>query len=105
VVINTSSSLSPPEPPKPIILAGLSLPPATISDLFARASSELKLQLIRFPTVGEYLCFTGEEFVSWLNQNVEGFGGGVDRAERAAHELTEREGLLRLIGSETLLSP
>ena len=80
LVINTSSSPSPPEPPEPIMLAGLSLPPAAISDLLARASSELKLQPIRVPIVGEYLCFTGEEFVTWLNQNVEGFGGGVDRA-------------------------
>jgi len=58
----------------------------------------LRLQPIRFPLVGEYLCFTGEEFVGWLNQNVEGFDGGVDRAEEAARELTEREGLLRRIG-------
>jgi len=98
LVINTSSSPSPPEPPEPIMLAGLSLPPAAISDLLARASSELKLQPIRVPIVGEYLCFTGEEFVTWLNQNVEGFGGSIDRAEQAAQELTEREGLLRRIG-------
>ncbi|KAI0305821.1 hypothetical protein B0F90DRAFT_1693763 [Multifurca ochricompacta] len=98
LVIKTSSSPAPPEPPEPILLAGLSLPPAAISDLLTRASAELKLRPIRFPIVGEYLCFTGEEFVIWLNENVQGFGGSFDRAEQAARELTERDGLLRRIG-------
>ena len=49
--------------------------------------------------LGEYTdCFTGEEFVAWLNLNVPGFGGNLDRAEDAARELTERDGLLRRIG-------
>lgn len=98
LVIKTSSSPSPPEPPEPILLAGLSLPPAAVSDLLTRASTELKLQSIRVPIVGEYLCFTGEQFVVWLNENVQGFGGSFDRAEQAARELTERDGLLRRIG-------
>ena len=87
-----------PELPEPILLAGLSLPPATVSDLLSRASSELKLRPIRVPILGEYNCFTGEEFVNWLNANVQGFGGNIDLVEQAAQELTEREGLLRRIG-------
>lgn len=54
---------------------------------------------MRFPLLGEYPdCFTGEEFVAWLNENVQGFGGSLDRAEDAAKELTERDNLLRRIG-------
>ena len=96
--IKTSQS-SLPEPPEPILLAGLSLPPTAVSELLSRASSELNLRPIRIPILGEYNnCFTGEEFVHWLNKDVQGFGGEVDRAEQAARELTEREGLLRRIG-------
>jgi hypothetical protein len=98
LIIKTSSSPSPPGPPEPILLAGLALPPAAVSDLLTRASSELKLQSIRFPIFGEYLCFTGDEFVVWLKENVQGFGDSFDRAEQAARELTERDGLLRRIG-------
>ena len=81
-----------------MLLAGLSLPPAAVSDLLSHASTELKLQTIRFPIVGEYQVFTGEDFVAWLNVNVQGFGGSFERAEEAARELTERDGLLRRIG-------
>ena len=94
-----TSPLSPPEPPEPILLAGLSLPPTAVSELLSRASSELNLRPIRIPIIGEYNnCFTGEEFVHWLNKDVQGFGGELERAEQAARELTEREGLLRRIG-------
>ena len=98
LAIKTSpSSLA--EPPEPILLAGLSLPPTAVSELLSRASSELNLRPIRIPILGEYNnCFTGEEFVHWLNKDVQGFGGELDRAEQAARELTEREGLLRRIG-------
>ncbi|KAI9458178.1 hypothetical protein BJY52DRAFT_1270186 [Lactarius psammicola] len=89
---------APPEPSEPMLLAGLSLPPAAVSDLLSRASTELKLQSISFPFVGEYQCFTGEDFAAWLNVNVQGFGGSFERAEEAARELTERDGLLRRIG-------
>ncbi|KAF5351573.1 hypothetical protein D9758_007222 [Tetrapyrgos nigripes] len=89
----------PPMPPEPMLLAGLSLPPVAISQLLTRAASELNLRSVRFPLLGEYPgCFTGEEFVVWLNENVQGFGGSLDRAEDAAKELTERDGLLRRIG-------
>jgi hypothetical protein len=94
-----TSPLLVPEPPEPILLAGLSLPPTAVSELLSRASSELNLRSIRIPILGEYNnCFTGEEFVHWLNKDVQGFGGELDRAEQAARELTEREGLLRRIG-------
>ncbi|KAH9074720.1 hypothetical protein EDB83DRAFT_2352927 [Lactarius deliciosus] len=96
--IKASSPTAPPEPSEPMLLAGLSLSPAAVSDLLSRASAELKLQSISFPIVGEYQCFTGEDFVAWLNVNVQGFGGSFERAEEAAKELTERDGLLRRIG-------
>jgi hypothetical protein len=67
--------------------------------LLLRAATELKPRSIRFPLLGEYSdCFTGDEFVAWLNTNVSDFDGNLDRAEDAARELTERDGLLRRIG-------
>ncbi|KAH0582749.1 Rho-GTPase-activating protein 8 [Termitomyces sp. J132] len=95
------SPLNPPAslPPTPILLAGLALSPASVSQLLVRAAAELPLRPVRFPLLGEYPdCFNGEEFVSWLNANVPGFGGNLDVAEDAARDLTEREGLLRRIG-------
>lgn len=88
-----------PETPAPILLAGLSMQPSAISALLTRAKAELPLRAVRFPLLGEYQeCFHGEEFVAWLNQNVQGFGGNLDKAEEAARELTERDNLLRRIG-------
>jgi len=85
--------------PQPILLAGLSLPPIAISQLLARAATELPLRPVRFPLIGEYQdAFTGDEFVSWLQENVQGLGGSLDRAEEAARDLTERDGLLRRLG-------
>jgi len=93
------ASPMPPMPPSPVLLAGLSLPPVAISQLLTRAAAELPLRPVRFPLLGEYQdCFTGEELVAWLNENVQGFGGSLDRAEDAARDLTERDGLLRRIG-------
>ncbi|KAK0202951.1 hypothetical protein DFS33DRAFT_1343865 [Desarmillaria ectypa] len=89
----------PPFPEPPMLLAGLSLPPAAVSQLLSKAAIELNLRPVRVPLLGEYQdCFTGEEFVAWLNENVHGFGGSLDRAEEAAKDLTERDGLLRRIG-------
>jgi hypothetical protein len=99
LTVATSTSPIPPMPAPPIVIAGLSLPPSAISQLLTRAASELPLRPIRFPLLGEYRdCFTGEEFVTWLKENVHGFGGSLDRSEDAARDLTEREGLLRRIG-------
>jgi len=97
--VEIPSSPTPPMPPPPILLAGLSLPVAAISQLLTRAAAELPLRPVRFPLLGEYQdAFTGEEFVAWLNENVQGFGGSLDRSEEAARDLTEREGLLRRLG-------
>ncbi|KAL0953557.1 hypothetical protein HGRIS_004778 [Hohenbuehelia grisea] len=86
-------------PPEPILLAGLSFTPASLSQLLMSATKELQLRPVRFPLLGEYQdCFSGEEFVAWLNESVPGFGGDLDRAEDAARDLTERDGLLRRIG-------
>ncbi len=83
----------------PILLAGLALAPAAVSQLLARAAAELPLRSVRFPLLGEYNdAFTGEEFVSWLQDNVQGLGGSLDRAEEAAKDLAQREGLLRRLG-------
>lgn len=83
----------------PIVIGGLAFPPQALSQLLNRASTELPLRKIRFPILGEYSdCFSGEEFVVWLKDNVQGFGGKLDAAEEAAIELTEREDALRRIG-------
>lgn len=95
----TTLPLPPPPPTAPILLAGLSMQPSAVSALLKRASTELNLHPVRFPLLGEYQdCFNGEEFVAWLNANVPGFGGNLDKAEDAARELTERDNLLRRIG-------
>ncbi|GJJ11361.1 hypothetical protein Clacol_005593 [Clathrus columnatus] len=88
-----------PPPPQPIIIGGLAFPPRSLSQLLDRAASELPLRKVRFPILGEYTdCFSGEEFVVWLKDNVQGFGGKLDAAEQAAIDLTEREDALRRIG-------
>ncbi|KAF7294424.1 hypothetical protein MKEN_01434900 [Mycena kentingensis (nom. inval.)] len=109
VIIASPPPMSPLLPPKldipgapappPMLLAGLSFSPTAVSQLLTRAAAELPLRPVRFPLIGEYPdCFTGEEFVAWLNENVPGFGGSLDRAEQAARDLTERDNLLRRIG-------
>lgn len=66
---------------------------------FSPRVAELKLRSVRFPLLGEYPdYFTGEDFVAWLNANVPGFDGNLDRAEDAARGLTERGNLHRHIG-------
>ena len=93
-----TSSAAPP-PPTPILLAGLSLPPSAVSSLLTRAAAELPLRPVHFTLIGEYPdCFSGSEFVEWLNKNVPGFGGNIDLAEEGARDLTERDGLLRRVG-------
>lgn len=95
----TSASSTVPLPAAPILLAGLSLSPSAVSNLLTRAAVELPLRPVRFPLIGEYSdCFSGSEFVEWLNKNVPGFGGNIDLAEEGARDLTERDGLLRRVG-------
>lgn len=85
--------------PPPIVIGNLPFPPRALSSLLDRAAAELPLRTVRFPILGEYPdCFSGEEFVGWLKDNVEGFGGKLDAAEQAAIDLTEREDALRRIG-------
>lgn len=113
VVVSSPPPMSPPLPPAQItaepsvallpspsiLLAGLSMQPSAVSALLKRAATELELRPIRVPLLGEYQdCFSGDDFVAWLNLNVPGFGGNLDKAEDAARELTERDNLLRRIG-------
>jgi hypothetical protein len=87
------------QPLAPILLAGLALSPAAISSLLLQASKELKTTTVKLPFIGDYKdCFTGADFVDFLRAKVPGFGDSVERAEEAARDLTEREGLLRRIG-------
>jgi hypothetical protein len=82
----------------PILLAGIAMPPAAVSALLRRAQAELPLRPVRLPILGEYPdCFTGEELVNWLRDNVEAFSGDLDLAADAARELGQ-EGLMRRIG-------
>ena len=84
--------------PAPILLAGIAMPPAAVSALLRRAQAELPLRPVRLPILGEYPdCFTGEELVNWLRDNVEAFGGDLDLAADAARDLAQ-DGLMRRIG-------
>lgn len=95
LVINPAA---PPSAP-PIMVAGVSFTAQELSDLLTRAKAELPLRAVRFPLLGEYQdAFTGEEFTTWLRENVKAFDGNLDRAEDAARELTEKQGLLRRLG-------
>ncbi|KAI0367057.1 hypothetical protein BV20DRAFT_1093145 [Pilatotrama ljubarskyi] len=89
----------PAPPPPPMDVAGVSMTPTEVSALMKKAKAELPLRPVRFPLLGEYQeCFSGEEFASWLNENVKAFGGDLDHAEIAARVLTEKYGLLRRLG-------
>ena len=89
----------PPTEPSSIMMAGIAFPPAAISGLLTRAAAEMPLRPVQFPFVGEYPeCFSGAEFVEWLNKHVPAFDGSLDLAEDAARDLAEREGLLRHVG-------
>lgn len=93
----TTTFVAPTQPP--LLLAGLSLPRATVSNLMERARAEMPLRPVRFPILGEYQdCFSGEEFVLWLKDHIDGLGGSLERAEEAARDLTEGLNVLRRIG-------
>ena len=82
-----------------VLLAGLPFTHPQISALLLRAKAEMQLRPVRFPILGEYQdCFTGEEFVGWLLENVSEFQKDFDIVLVAARELTEREDLLRRLG-------
>lgn len=110
-VIGSPPPLSPPLPParidtldtkpptQPIPIGDLLLTPQELSALLTRAKSEMNLRPVKFPLLGEYQdSFTGEEFASWLKENVKAFEGSLDRAEDAAKDLTEKHNLLRRLG-------
>ncbi|KAH9924755.1 uncharacterized protein B0H18DRAFT_1119774 [Fomitopsis serialis] len=89
----------PPPPAPPILVAGLEMAPTELSDLLTRARDTMPLRPVRFPLIGEYQdCFSGEEFATWLKENVKDFSGSLDHAAFAAKELTEKHNLLRRVG-------
>lgn len=82
-----------------VLLAGLPFTYPQISALLTRAKAEMPLRPVRFPILGEYKeCFTGEEFIGWLLDNVPELQKDFDIVLVAARELTEREDLLRRVG-------
>jgi hypothetical protein len=85
--------------PATIVLGDLTIPTSAMSALLFRAQTELPLRTVRFTILGEYEnCFSGEELVTWLKDQVPGFDGSLDRAELAAKDLAERENALRRVG-------
>jgi hypothetical protein len=97
---------APPAPPKievattpSIILAGVAFSDDGLNSIIEKAKAELPLRAIRFPIIGEYQnCFSGLEFVAWLQGNVKALGDNMDKAELFARDLTERENALRRLG-------
>ena len=82
-----------------VLLAGLPFTYAQISALLTRAKAEMPLRPVKFPILGEYKdCFSGEEFVAWLLENVPDFQKDLDLVLTAARDLTERHDLLRKLG-------
>ena len=82
-----------------MLLAGLPFTRSQISAFLSRAKAEMPLRPVRFPILGEYQdCFTGEDFVTWLLENVPDLQKDLDIVVVAARELTEREDLLRRLG-------
>lgn len=86
-------------PPLPMLLAGVAMQPHAVSEILLKAQTHLPLRSVRFSLLGEYPeVFTGEEFATWLVENVPAFQGNLDMAEEAAKELCERDGVLRRVG-------
>ena len=89
----------PPPPPPPMDIAGVMMAPAEVTAMLKKAKTELPLRPVRFPLLGEYQeCFSGEEFATWLKDNVKAFNGNLDHAEVAGRVLTEKYNLLRRLG-------
>jgi hypothetical protein len=92
-------SIIPPDSPAPVLLGGLPFASETIVKFLAQAKSQLPLRAVRFSILGEYQdCFSGEDFVTWLRENVPAFERNLDISVAAARNLTERDDLLRRIG-------
>jgi hypothetical protein len=95
---------APPPPPKivtpgPILLGDIMMAPEALSVLLIRAKEELPLRSVRLPIIGEYTeCFSGEEFTTWLKDNIKDIQGDLDKAESAAIDICETHNLLRRIG-------
>ncbi|KAG8979804.1 hypothetical protein FRB90_007907, partial [Tulasnella sp. 427] len=91
-----------PENPKPstdIKFGEATLPATDVSTLLFRAQQEIAVRTVKYTLLGEYdHCFTGEEFVVWLKENIKELQGILDFAEEAAVALTEEYGALRRIG-------
>jgi hypothetical protein len=82
-----------------VLLASLPFTHPQISSLLTRAKAEMPLRPVKFPILGEYKeCFSGEDFVGWLLENVPEFQRDLDIVLVAARDLTEREDLLRRLG-------
>ncbi|KAH9935934.1 uncharacterized protein BXZ73DRAFT_89427 [Epithele typhae] len=89
----------PPPPPPPMDVAGVMMSPTEVTTMLKKAKESLDLRPIRFPLLGEYQdAFSGEEFATWLKENVKEFNGNLDHAEVAGRILTEKFNLLRRIG-------
>ncbi|KAI0693202.1 hypothetical protein C8T65DRAFT_668442 [Cerioporus squamosus] len=94
---STPSRVASPPPLDMPPAATKTLPPRLETD--PKAKAELPLRPVRFPLLGEYQdCFSGEEFVTWLKDNVKAFEGNLDHAEVASRVLTEKYNLLRRLG-------
>ena len=82
-----------------VLLAGLPFTQRRISAFLSHAKAEMSIRPVKFPFLGEYQdCFTGEEFVAWLLENVPDLQKDLEIVVVAARELTEREDLLRRVG-------
>jgi hypothetical protein len=82
-----------------VFLAGLPFTHKQISALFMRAKADMSLRPARFAIIGEYQeCFTGEEFVAWLLENVPEYQRDLNLVVVAARDLTGRENLFRKAG-------
>ena len=82
-----------------LVLGGASVSAVDMSALLFRAQQEIGLRSVKVPVLGEYEhCFTGEEFVVWLKDNLDGLRGSLDNAVEAAKALTEEYNAVRKIG-------
>ena len=80
-------------------IAGVMMTPTEVTAMLKKAKEEMPLRPVRFPLLGEYQdCFSGEEFATWLKDNMKELNGNLDHAEVAGRVLTEKYNLLRRLG-------